>query len=85
MQLLFKDKQEKIKQDYDRKKKKLDTQIILTTENEKFKQEKAKLDEESQRYLTEREFGINKELLKEIVRDDLGYNEQEKVLLSTPI
>ena len=47
MQLLFKDKQEKIKQDYDRKWKKLDTQIILTTENEKFKQEKAKLDEES--------------------------------------
>ena len=52
-QLLFKDKQEKIKHDYLYKKKKLETQVLLTSEIEKFKQEKARIEEESQRYLTE--------------------------------
>lgn len=59
--------------------------MLLTSEIEKFKQEKARLEEESQRYLTEREFGINKDILKEIAKEDLQYSEQEKVLLSTPI
>ena len=79
-QLLFWDWQEKIKQDYERKKKKLDTQIMMTSENEKFKQIKARLDEESDRYLTEREFGLNKSLLREMAREDLKHSEQEKLL-----
>lgn len=53
---------------------------MMTSENEKFKQIKALLDEESDRYLTEREFGLNKSLLREMAREDLKHSEQEKLL-----
>ena len=63
--LLLLDKKGKLEQDYEWKQKKLKTKLILKQEIERQKLEKAKLEEES-RFLNQKEFAINKEILNEI-------------------
>ena len=47
----------------------------MKTEIEKFKQERMRIEEEKERYLNQREFGINKAILKEIADEDLEHAE----------